>query len=93
MLRFRVPVREMLRLLGCALLAGAVAAAMVVAAPGLWTEICAGVVFAVLFTAGTIVFNAWRSSDVGHLLEFLERYPAVHRRMSGALGRWALRLR
>lgn len=93
MLRFRVPVREMLRLLGCALLAGAVAAAMVVAVPGLWTEICAGVVFAVLFTAGTIVFNAWRSSDVAHLLEFLERYPAVHRRMSGALGRWALKLR
>ena len=74
---------------GCALFAGAFAFALVMAVPGLWTELAAGIVFAVLFFAGTVAFGAWRASDVAHLVEFLARYPAVHGRVSGMLQRWA----
>lgn len=88
-LALRLPWREFGRLAGCALLAGAVALALVLAAPGLWTELAAGIVFAVLFVAGTVVSGAWRASDVGHVIEVLERYPAVHGRVSGMLQRWA----
>lgn len=88
-LALRIPWREFLRLGGCALLAGALACALVLAMPGMWTELVAGVVFALLFLAATVVFDAWRASDVAHLLEFLERYPAVHGRVSGPLRRWA----
>jgi len=93
LMRFRVPVRELVRLFGCALLAGTISAGMVLLVPGIWSELVAGIAFALLFVAGTIAFNAWRSSDVGHFLEFLERYPFFHGRMSGFLERWALRLR
>jgi O-antigen/teichoic acid export membrane protein len=93
MMRLRLPVREFLRLAGCALLAGGVSFGLVLLAPGLWTEIVAGIVFALVFVFGTVFFNAWRASDVGHLLEYLERYPLVHGRLSGFLERWALRLR
>jgi O-antigen/teichoic acid export membrane protein len=92
MMRLRLPVREFLRLVGCALLSGLLAGALVLAVPGIWTELVAGAVFAALFLATTVAFNAWRASDVGHLLEFLERYPFVHRRAAGFLQRWALRL-
>lgn len=88
-LALRVPWREFVRLGGCALLAGALALALVIAAPGLWTELVAGVVFATVFVAGTIVSGAWRASDVAHVIEVLERYPAVHGRMAGMLQRWA----
>lgn len=92
MMRLQLPVREFVRLLGCALLAGAIPFGLVLLVPGLWSELVAGVVFALLFVATTVFFNAWRSSDVGHFLEFLERYPLLHGRMSGFLERWALRL-
>lgn len=88
-LALRVPWREFGRLAGCALFAGAFAFALVMAVPGLWTELAAGIVFAVLFFAGTVAFGAWRASDVAHLVEFLARYPAVHGRVSGMLQRWA----
>ena len=93
MMRLRLPVREFLRLGGCALLSGALAWGLVLALPGIWTELVAGFVFALLFLGTTVAFNAWRASDIGHLLEFLERYPFVHVRVSGFLQRWALRLR
>jgi len=88
----RLPLGEYLRLLGCALLAGAVATGLVLLVPGVWTELVAGVLFGVVYLACTIAFKAWRSSDVAHLLEFLERYPFLHARMSGFLQRLALKL-
>src|SRR5690606_2912799 len=92
MLRLRLPLGAFARLLASALLAGVVATGLALLMPGLWTELVAGVLFAVLFLAATIAFNAWRSSDVAHFLEFLERYPFLHGRMSGFLQRWALKL-
>ena len=89
----RFPLREFVRLAGCALLSGAIAAVIVLAVPGLWVQVVAGAVFALLFLASTVAFDAWRSSDVAHLLEFLERYPSVYGRVSGGLQRWALRLK
>ena len=87
------PLRALLlALLGSALLAGVVATSLALLMPGLWSELAAGVLFAVLFFAATIAFNAWRSSDVAHFLEFLERYPFLHGRMSGVLQRWAMKL-
>lgn len=92
-LSLRLPWREFLRLGGCALLAGGVAAALVFALPGMWTELVAGIVFAVVFVAGTVLGNAWRATDVGHLVEFLGRYPGAHRRLAPPLQRWAAGLR
>ena len=92
MLRLRLPLGAYARLLGSALLAGVVATSLALLMPGLWSELAAGVLFAVLFFAATIAFNAWRSSDVAHFLEFLERYPFLHGRMSGVLQRWAMKL-
>ena len=91
-MHLRLPWGEYLRLVGCAALAGAVSLGLVLLLPGMWTELAAGVLFAALYLACTIAFNAWRSSDVAHLIEFLERYPFLHARMSGWLQRWALRL-
>src|SRR5690606_5502862 len=88
-LSLHVPWRELGRLAGCALLAGALAFGLVMALPGLWTELVAGVLFAALYVAGTVAFGAWRASDVGHVLEVLQRYPSIHGRVSGMLQRWA----
>jgi len=88
-LSLHVPWREFGSLAGCALLAGALAFGLVVALPGLWTELVAGVLFAALYVAGTVAFGAWRASDVGHVLEVLQRYPSIHGRVSGMLQRWA----
>lgn len=92
MMHLQLPLQPFSRMLGCALLAGAVSFCGVLLAPGLWSEIAAGILFALLFVGSTIAFNAWRSSDVAHFLGFLERYPFLHERMSGLLQRWALRL-
>lgn len=93
LMRLKLEVPEIVRLLGCAVLAGAVAMALVLAIPGMWTELAASAVFALVFVSSTIFFNAWRSNDVGHVIEFLGRYPFLHQRLAGPLARWSTRLR
>lgn len=93
MMHLKLEWAELFRLLVAAILAGALAMSLVLAVPGMWTELAASVVFALAFVAGTIFLRAWRSADVAHVVDFLARYPFLHDRLAGALGRWSTRLR
>ena len=91
-MRLRLPWRELLLQIGCALFAAVVALVPVLLAPGNVSLIAGSLIFALVFVASTAVFKAWRASDIGHVVSFLERYPRVHERFGGPLTRWALRL-
>lgn len=90
LLKLRLPWRELSRLLLCAL--AALACAVLPLALGgidIWTELAAALIYAGVFVGGTLLVRAWRAGDVLALDAFLERYPAVSRRLRGPLLRWA----
>ncbi|RZA33443.1 MAG: hypothetical protein EOP92_20840 [Lysobacteraceae bacterium] len=91
-MRLRLPWRELLLQIGCALAAALVALVPVVLAPGNVSMVAGAVIFALVFVLSTALSKAWRASDIGHIVAFLERYPRVHERLGGPLTRWALRL-
>jgi O-antigen/teichoic acid export membrane protein len=90
LLKLRVPWRELGRMLLCALAAIAIALVpMLLGGINPWTELAAGLIYAVVFVLGTVVMRAWRAGDVHHLDVLLQRYPALAGRLQGRLQRWA----
>ncbi|GEM_PF-298862 len=91
-MRLRLPWREIGLLCASAAAAGAIAAAMVFAAPGLWTSVAAGVAYVLAYVGGTVLLRAWRCGDAETLLGLLDRLPRVFGRLRPRIERWAAEL-
>jgi uncharacterized membrane protein YfcA len=84
----RLPWREIGLLFAAALLAAGVAAVLVIAAPGLWTEFAAGVVYALVYLVLTLRFRAWKRDDAAEILMVAERFPRLLGRVVPRVKRW-----
>jgi len=86
-----LPWRELSRLLLAATAAAAVAAACYWAGGGLWTQFIGGLLYAIVFIAGSVGFRAWRADDIEQLMPLAERFPRALGRVLPALLGWSRR--
>ncbi len=84
----RLPWREIGLLFAAALIAAGVAAALVFAVPGLWTEFAAGILYALVYLVLTLRFRAWKRDDASEILMVAERFPRLLGRVVPGVKRW-----
>jgi O-antigen/teichoic acid export membrane protein len=84
----KLPWRELWRLMLAALVAAGCAAALLWLGRGLATQFVAGLAFAAIYLAGTVVFRAWQPQDIVQLHPLAQRFPALFGRAIPALERW-----
>lgn len=92
-LGLRLPWRELSRLALAALVATAPALAIALYTDDPWLRFGAGVLYALLFLALTLLLRAWRSEDADTLHEALARIPRLQTRLGPPLQRWSQRMR
>ncbi len=92
-LGLRLPWRQLSRLALAALLAAAPALAIALYTDDPWLRFGAGVLYALLFLALTLLVRAWRSEDADTLHEALARLPRLQSRLGPGLQRWSQRMR
>lgn len=85
----RLPWQLLRRLFAAAALAAFPALALQLVWPGMWGGAVAGMVYAVLLLAASVLLHAWSADDAENLLAVLERFPRLHARLQSPLRRWA----
>lgn len=93
LLQIRLPWRELLRLLLAALLAVAPALSIALLWPDPWLRFAAGVLYALLYIALSLLLRGFQSADIETLQEALQRKPRLQARLGPLLHRLAARLR
>ncbi|MBA4110145.1 MAG: hypothetical protein C0487_11195 [Leptothrix sp. (in: Bacteria)] len=89
MLKITLPVRELLRLVGAALIA------VLLILPILWAsntplmQFAAGLVYLFAFMTATVLLRAWQAKDAQLLLSLVEKKPAIFGSITPWLRRWA----
>lgn len=84
-----LPWRELGRLLCAASCAAGMSGALLLISNGLGMQFAAGIVFLVVYVSTTLIFGAWRQSDLVQLRPLGRRYPRVFGRVLARLERWA----
>jgi peptidoglycan biosynthesis protein MviN/MurJ (putative lipid II flippase) len=93
LLRVSLPWRELLRLLLAALLAAAPALTIALLWPDPWSRFGAGVLYALLYIALSLLLRGFQSDDIETLQEALQRKPRLQARLGPLLHALAARLR
>jgi O-antigen/teichoic acid export membrane protein len=91
-LRVRMPLKQLLRLLLAAVLAGAGGGGVAWLAPGLSGSIAAGLVYALLFGAFSVGLNCWLEQDVNQLQSIARRFPRLLGWSQPGIARWLEKL-
>lgn len=89
LMHLRLPWREITRLCASAVLAFALAMAIVVLLPGLWSSAIAGAVYVGAYVCGTALLRAWKRGDAETLLGLFDRLPAPLLGLRPRLEQWA----
>lgn len=88
----QLPLRELGLLLLSAGIAAAVSGAVFFASPNMWVHLLAGIVYAVVFVAATVLLRAWKGKDALQLLAVMERFPRAYAALCPHVQAWARRL-
>lgn len=84
----RLPWREIGLLFASALVAAVAAGVLVWALPGPWTELAAGVLYALVYVGMTLRLHAWHHRDAHEVLMLAERYPVLLGWIALHIKRW-----
>ena len=87
-LSLRLPWREIGLLFASALVAAVAAGVLVWALPSPWTELAAGVVYALVYVGMTLHLHAWQHRDAHEVLILAERYPRLLGWIAPYIKRW-----
>jgi O-antigen/teichoic acid export membrane protein len=88
----QLPMREIVRLFGCAAVAGLAAAGIAWFVPGLVGGSIAGLVYAAVFGAFSIILDSWHTEDVAQLLSVTRRFPRLLGWFQPSVMKWLARL-
>lgn len=88
----RLPLRELGLLLLSVAVAGALSGALFYFFGNVWVDLVAGVVYAVVFIAMSVLLRAWKHKDGVQLLALMGRFPRVFSRVQPRVAAWVERL-
>jgi O-antigen/teichoic acid export membrane protein len=91
-MELRLPFRETILQGTSALVAGALSLGLLLAGNAWWWHFLAGITYAIVFVACTVLLGAWRAKDVVVAASLISRYPRVLGALKPAANRWAARL-
>jgi O-antigen/teichoic acid export membrane protein len=89
MLAVTLPLRDIARLLGCAMLAALCTLPLLWLSTSVWMQFAAGIVYVLAFIPATMWLKAWHAKDAHMLVALLERKPALFGVLTPFMSRWA----